>query len=206
MGSGPYGVTMFGWSLRDSTPFLPVMSVMSARLAKSVAIFYSHPATLRPRTNVLQHPFQILPPSSPAVLSLHARLSQSGRTLHKPCIVQRGAHKILPRRPAGPRDRGRPLEWTRLFLEWTRPFWSGHLSSGVEWTPIWSGRAPSMLVAGKCRVRRGLLVAAPELQNTHATLKGRSPPARSPQHTSHLLRCFAGCSTYPCRFSAWSSP
>ena len=61
-------------------PFFPVISVMPARLANIVANFNSHPATFRPRTNVSQHPFQILSPSSPALLSLHARLSQSGRT------------------------------------------------------------------------------------------------------------------------------
>jgi len=60
--------------------------------------------------------------------------------------------------------------------------WSGRGPSGVE-------RAPSMLAAGKYRVRRGLLFAAPELQNAHATLKGRGPQraaAHSAQSTAHV--------------------
>ena len=63
-------------------PFSPVTSVMSARLAKIVANFNSHPATFRPRTKVSQHPFQTLSPLSPAVLSLLAWLPQSGRTVY----------------------------------------------------------------------------------------------------------------------------
>ena len=117
----PLAVTIVGcWLLRDSTPFLPVTSVMSVRFAKIVAIFYSHPATFRPRTNVLRHPFQMLSRSSPALLSLHARLSQSGRTIHKShcqcarvCCSASSVCLVLPARLSRlsrPLDRGRLVD------------------------------------------------------------------------------------------------